>query len=57
MNNTYKLGRSMAQIVPFYRHIQNKRKEIITNKVLTVMGIVAIAKITVLFFGRYRKFL
>jgi hypothetical protein len=44
--NTIRLGRSIAQIIPFYRRI--KQKEIITNKLLIIMGIVAIAKIAVL---------
>jgi hypothetical protein len=43
---TYRLGRSTAQIVPFHRRI--KEKELITNKLLIVMAIVAIAKIAVL---------
>jgi hypothetical protein len=42
----YRLGRSIAQIIPFYRRI--KEKELITTKLLVVMGIVAIAKIAVL---------
>jgi hypothetical protein len=41
----YRLGRAIAQIVPFYRHI--KQKEIITNKILLIIGIVAVAKIAV----------
>jgi hypothetical protein len=43
---TYRLGRSIAQIVPFYRHV--KEKEIFTNRVLIIMGIVTVAKIAVL---------
>jgi hypothetical protein len=42
----YRLGRSIALLVPFYRHIQ--QKEFITNKLLIIMAIVAIAKIAVL---------
>jgi hypothetical protein len=42
----YKLGRSIAQIIPSHRQI--KDKEIITTKVLIVMAIIAIAKIAVL---------
>jgi hypothetical protein len=41
----YRLGRSIAQIVPFYRHI--KEKEVFSKKILTIMAIVAIAKIAV----------
>jgi hypothetical protein len=44
-NNTFKLGRSIAQLIPFYRRI--KEKEIITTKLVIVMAIVAIAKIAV----------
>jgi len=47
MNNTFKLGRPIAQIVPFYRKIRKKPKEIITNKLLIVLAIVAIAKVAV----------
>jgi hypothetical protein len=43
---TMRLGRSIVQLVPFYRRI--KEKEIITNKLLIIMAIVAIAKIAVL---------
>jgi len=32
MNNTFKLGRSITQIIPFYR--QRQEKEIITNKLV-----------------------
>ena len=49
--NTFKLGRSIAQIVPFHRiPIQQpiKQKEIITKKVLIIFGIVVIIKIIVL---------
>ena len=42
----YRLGRSIAQIIPFYRKI--KEKELITTKLLIVMGIVAITKIAIL---------
>ena len=44
-NYTFNLGRSIAQIIPFYRRI--KDKELITTKLLIVTGIVAIAKIAV----------
>ena len=47
MNNTFKLGRSMALLVPFYRKLHKKREEIFSNKILLIMGIVAIAKIAV----------
>ena len=46
MNNTFKLGRSIAQIIPFYRQI--KEKELINNKLVITMAVVAIAKIAVL---------
>ena len=42
----YRLGRSIAQIVPF-RYLQKKPEEIFTNKVLIIMGIAAIAKVAV----------
>jgi hypothetical protein len=41
----YRLGRSIAQLGPFQIR---KQKELITNKLLIVMAIVAIAKIAVL---------
>ena len=49
----YRLGRSVAQIIPFYRQQQEqepiaKEDSIITKKVIIVMAIVAIAKISVL---------
>ena len=43
----YRLGTAIAQIVPFYRHIQKKREEIFTNKILLIMALVAIAKTAV----------
>lgn len=45
-NNTFKVGRSIALLVPFYRRI--KQQEFITNKIVIIMAIVAIAKIAVL---------
>ncbi len=48
MNNTFKLGRSIAEIVPF-RLIQRKPEEIFTNKVLIIMGTVAIVKVAVFY--------
>ncbi len=48
MNNTFKLGRSLAQIIQFHRQIQIKDKGIITTKVLITMVIIAIVKIAVL---------
>jgi hypothetical protein len=42
----YRLGRAIAQIVPF-RYIQKKPQEIFTNKILMIIGIVAIVKIAV----------
>ena len=41
----YRLGTAIAQIVPFYRQI--KEKEFFSNKILIIMGIVAIAKVAV----------
>jgi len=41
----YRLGRSIAQIVPFYRRV--KEKECFTNKILIIMGTVAVAKVAV----------
>jgi hypothetical protein len=46
MNNVYKLGRSIAQVVPF--HIPVKQKEIIINKLVITMVIIAIVKFAVL---------
>lgn len=48
MNNTFKLGRSIPEIVPF-RLIQKKPEEIFTNKVLIIMGTVAIVKVAVFY--------
>jgi len=49
MNNTFKLGRSIAQLVPFHRiPIKKQQKEIITNKLVITMVIIAIVKIAVL---------
>jgi hypothetical protein len=52
MNNTFKLGRSIAQKAPFHRPIkkerQEQRKEIITTKLVITMVIIAIVKIPVL---------
>ena len=41
----YRLGRSIAQIVPFYRHLQKKQKEIITSKLLITMVTIVTVKI------------
>ncbi|MGB5089342.1 MAG: hypothetical protein WBN72_00205 [Nitrososphaeraceae archaeon] len=47
MNNTFKLGRSIVQLVPFHLPIKTQQqKEIITNKLVITM--VVIAKIAVL---------
>jgi hypothetical protein len=43
----YRLGRSIALLVPFYRRIQKKQQEFITTKLLIIMAIIAIAKIAV----------
>ena len=49
MNNTFKLGRSIVQLVPFHLLIKTQQqKEIITNKLVTTMVIIAIVKIAVL---------
>jgi len=53
MNNTFKLGRSLAQILPSHRipvtiKKQQEQKEIITTKLVITMVIIAIAKIAVL---------
>ena len=52
MNNTIKLGRSIAQLVPIHTPIkkerQEQRKEIITTKLVITMVIIAIVKIAVL---------
>jgi hypothetical protein len=50
VNNTFKLGRSITQIAPFHLPIkkQQQQKEIITNKLVITMVVIAIAKIAVL---------
>jgi hypothetical protein len=49
VNNTFKLGRSIAQLVPFHLPIKKEQqKEIITNKLVITMVIIAIVKIGVL---------
>jgi hypothetical protein len=48
MNDTFKLGRSVAQILPIKIQQPNQRKEIITNKLVITMVIIAIVKIAVL---------
>jgi hypothetical protein len=50
MNDTFKLGRSIAQILPFHRIPIKKeqQKEIITNKQEITMVVIAIVKIIVL---------
>jgi hypothetical protein len=42
----YRLGRSIPLLVPFYRRI--KQQQFITNKMLIIIAIIAIAKIAVL---------
>lgn len=42
----YRLGRSIASIVSFHRHIQ-KKQELITNKLVVTMVVIAIVKIAV----------
>ena len=49
--NQYRLGRSIAQIVPFQvtkRIAEPKQKEIITTKLVITMVIIAIVKVAVL---------
>ena len=48
MNNTFKLGRSIALLVQFYRKLHKKREEIFSKKILIIMLVVAIVKIAVL---------
>jgi hypothetical protein len=58
MNDTFKLGRSIAQLVPFHLSIKKqerqhqqqepKQKEIITSKLVITMVIIATVKIAVL---------
>jgi hypothetical protein len=52
MNNTFKLGRSIVQLVPFYSQRQpeqqQQQKEIITTKLVITRVIIAIVKIAVL---------
>jgi hypothetical protein len=55
MNNTFNLGKSIAQIVPFHRipipikkQQQQEQKEIITTKLVITMVIIAIVKVAVL---------
>jgi len=50
MNNTFKLGRSIAQILLFHKPIkkQKQQKEIIANNLVITMVIIPIVKIAVL---------
>jgi hypothetical protein len=50
---TYRLGRSIPQIVPFHRILikkEQQQKEIITTKLVITMVIIAVVKIAVLMF-------
>ena len=53
-NNTFKLGRSIAQILPFQTVVkkqqqpEQQQKKIITTKLVITMVIIAIVKIAVL---------
>lgn len=50
-NKVYKLGKSIVQVVPFYRQRQpeqQRQKEIVTTKLVITMVIIAIVKIAVL---------
>jgi hypothetical protein len=44
----YRLGRSIAQLVPFQLRRKQEQKEIITNKLVITMVVIAIVKIAVL---------
>jgi hypothetical protein len=46
-NNTCKLGRAIAQIIPFQVIKKQEQKGIITTKVLIVMAIVTLVKVAV----------
>jgi hypothetical protein len=48
MNREYKLGTSIGQIAPFQISIKKEQKEILTNKLVITMVIIAIVKIAVL---------
>ena len=48
MNNTFKLGRSIVQLVPFITHRQQEDKPIITNKVLILFAVIAAIKVIIL---------
>ena len=52
MNNTFKLGRSIVQVLPFHKPIKEQQpkqqKEIFTTKLVITMVIIAIVKIAVL---------
>ena len=50
MNNTFKLGRSIVQLVPIHTLIKRDKnnEEIITTKLVITMVIIAIVKIAVL---------
>ena len=56
MNNVYKLGRPIAQKLPFQRiPIKKQQKVDITTKVLIAIIVVAIVNIAVLILWRFRK--
>jgi hypothetical protein len=44
----FRLGRSIAQILPFHRIQLQQEDSIITKKILIIMAVIAIAKIAVL---------
>jgi hypothetical protein len=49
MNNTFKLGRSIAEILPIRVPVKKlQKKEIITTQLVITMVIIAIVKIAVL---------
>jgi hypothetical protein len=45
-SSEYRLGRSLVEIIPFYRRIQ--QKEFITNKILIIMAVIVVVKIAIL---------
>jgi hypothetical protein len=58
VNNTFKQGRSIAQLVPFHRQRQQleqqpKQKEIFITKLVITMVLIAIVKIAVLMLSNF----
>jgi hypothetical protein len=50
MNNTFKLGRSLAQIIPFYREkpIPKDRDLTTSTPVLVIMAVIAIVSLVLI---------